>query len=177
MSVTVRNVNEFSDRAKLNQRHLRENKAIAVEPVRVLGVEPHEVLPQDVCNRCHTPCVSSVLGSLVSKRAVRGVQPKRRRTGFGWTHMGAPGWPELLLATASAYRRSSQHSVEGRGWQGKGRWVVNCRSWAQGEALEGQWRGNAPTVKNVQYARGTHREDADGVDGQLIRLVVTHGEV
>ena len=35
--------------------HLRENETIAVEPIGVLGVELHEVLPQDVGDRRHAP--------------------------------------------------------------------------------------------------------------------------
>ena len=33
--------------------NLREDEAIAIEPVRVLGVEGHEFVPENMGNRCH----------------------------------------------------------------------------------------------------------------------------
>jgi hypothetical protein len=34
---------------------LRENKSIPVEPLGVLGVELHELVEENVGNRCHAP--------------------------------------------------------------------------------------------------------------------------
>lgn len=34
---------------------LREDESVSVEPLRVLGVKPHELVPDNVGNRCHAP--------------------------------------------------------------------------------------------------------------------------
>ena len=38
----------------LDSVHLRENKSITIDPVGVVGVESHELVEEDVGNRCHT---------------------------------------------------------------------------------------------------------------------------
>lgn len=36
------------------EKHLRKDETISVDPIRVLGVECHELVEEDVCNRSHT---------------------------------------------------------------------------------------------------------------------------
>jgi hypothetical protein len=74
--------------------NLRENKAIPVEPIWVLGVEAHELVEKDVGNGRHAPRLELALSGPGS--AERPALLSRE------TYMGAPGWPELALKVASA---------------------------------------------------------------------------
>lgn len=78
------------------ENNIRENEAISVQPLGVLGVELHEFVEQDVGNRCHAPRNESANNSVSS------VSPSFH--GEVSTHMGAPGCPELLLKVASTWR-------------------------------------------------------------------------
>lgn len=75
--------------------YVRENESIPVQPVGVLGVELHELVEENVGNGSHSPSMEVSIGRSVEKKEGEGGVS-------GFTNIGAPGWPELLLAVASA---------------------------------------------------------------------------
>lgn len=40
---------------EVGQKHLRKDESVAVQPFRVLGVELHELVPENVSNGSHAP--------------------------------------------------------------------------------------------------------------------------
>lgn len=90
----------------------RENEAVTVEPLWVLWVELHELAVENVGNGCHAPVLRalSACGSRVLILIAR-ITPRSStfegdvgawQKGGRATYMGAPGWPELAWAVASA---------------------------------------------------------------------------
>lgn len=77
-----------------SSKDLREDKSVSIEPFRILGVEPHELVPKNMGHRSHTP-------TNCQRRRVWLFSPFEISTDR--THIGAPGWPELALKVASAY--------------------------------------------------------------------------
>lgn len=79
--------------------YIREDESIPVQPVGVLRVELHELVKEDVGNGSHAPGLESAYPVLRSE--LRG-----RKDGVK-TYIGAPGWPDLLLAVASACKQKT----------------------------------------------------------------------
>ena len=48
----------------------RENESIAVHPVRILRVEGHELVEENVGNRCHTPVPVSVNSNFLCETGI-----------------------------------------------------------------------------------------------------------
>lgn len=63
---------------------LRENEAVTVQPLGVLGVELHELAKQDVGDRCHTPIFLLSVDCI----SLNDVRRSRWRLGDGSLHGG-----------------------------------------------------------------------------------------
>lgn len=99
----------LSSLQEVGQWHLRKDESVAVQPLGVLGVELHELVPENVSNRSHTPAESGV--SSKSWAEMAGAAAARIAGRRGQTYMGAPGCPELLLKVASTCDGNSRQSI------------------------------------------------------------------
>lgn len=85
--------------------------------------------------------------------------------------IGAPGWPEFAFATASAYNKKQRISIA----ENIAEFVLGM---IIGFALEMNMRGGGEggvRIAGVFFAT-TYRQNTNGVDTKIVKLVVSHCE-
>lgn len=77
---------------EVGQRHLRKDESVAVQPLGVLGVELHELVPENVGNGSHAPVQSSALAANLGGNGGCGGSAHRRASldKLTWEHRDVP---------------------------------------------------------------------------------------
>lgn len=133
---------------------LRKDESVAIDPIGVLGIVCHDAVEQDVGGRSQSP----------RKRSSTTMDPADQA---GETYIGAPGWPELALKVASTCTAGKESALGALRWGEKPALRFGLRMAGQ-QTTAGRWGEGKPE------GSGTHGQESNCVDGQLVKVGVGH---